>query len=51
VIARNFVVATVAPPTKMTDVAVEPAAGTAAPAAGAPAAAAAPARGGAAPRR
>jgi len=49
IIDRNFVVATVAPPTKQTEVAAEPAAGAAAaPAAAAAApAAAAPARGGA----
>ncbi len=49
VIARNFVVATVAPPTKQTDVTTETAAAAtpaAAPAAASPAAAAAPARGG-----
>ena len=50
-IARNFVVATVAPPTKMTEVAAEAAPGAATAVPGAPAAAAAPARGGAAPRR
>ncbi|MEJ0016262.1 MAG: 50S ribosomal protein L25/general stress protein Ctc [Acetobacteraceae bacterium] len=48
VIARNFVVATVAPPTKMAEVAAEPGAGPAAPSGAAPAAGARPAPGGAA---
>jgi large subunit ribosomal protein L25 len=48
VIARNFVIATVAPPTKMTEAAAD-ATGAAAPAAGAPAAGARPAAGAARP--